>query len=120
MEKLKVLLTKGHITPYQYDTYVLFNLNEFGRDYLKKMFEMILLEEPEKNRETGFAWQDGRRSIWREIQLDINFINHKLKEVMDDDEDKHGNRGSDEFSFYGNDAIPFSGRATTGNTTVKG
>ncbi len=120
MDKLTLLLQKEIITPYDHATYMIFHVSENGRDYLRRIIEMIFFQEPHISKSDNFAWRDGRCSIWREIKITIDFINEKLREVTDDNEDKHRDRNSDEFSFYGNDAIPNCRNTTTGSTTVKG
>ncbi len=83
-ENVSNLYKEGKIDKYDYDTYVLFELNELGREYLKNIIEMILLEEPAESRRDSYAWNDGRRSCWREIKSIINIVKLKLKDYEND------------------------------------
>lgn len=70
------LYHSSKINEWEYRVYLLFEVNDIGRDFLKKSFEGINLEEPPSlDNESSFAWQDGRRSIWRDIKHAINKVN---------------------------------------------
>lgn len=73
------LLEEGKIDRAEYHTYLLFEEIDHGRDYLKNMFEAVCMEEPDSfSSESPFAWQDGRRSVFRDIKRIINEVNIKL------------------------------------------
>lgn len=76
------LLRMKRITKLQYKSYVLFELNDVGREYLKEAFEGTLMEEPPSiDNESSFAWIDGRRSVWRTIKTAIQIVQEELDKV---------------------------------------
>lgn len=83
--RLTALLNERKIDQFQYDTYLLFGVYELGIKYLKNISESTWLEEPPPVR-GGFAYQEGRRSNWREIKTIVNLVNLKLEGKFDDSE----------------------------------
>ena len=83
MVTLKQLLNKKKINKHQYDLFLLFTQGQ-GAEFLKNKLLEIALEESPTVSNTGFAWADGRRSVWRDIQNTINYIFTLSKEITDD------------------------------------
>jgi len=76
----KDLLNTHKIKEVDYDNYLIFEVSEEGKKYLKKMFESVFMEDPlvfDSN--AAYAWQDGRRSIVRDIKKSIIEVKTKLK-----------------------------------------
>jgi hypothetical protein len=81
MESLQRLLSSKVINLAQYDTYVLYEINELGREYLKNILESSFLEKSEFGKmKDSYAWHDGRRSVWRDIKITILEIDRLLGE----------------------------------------
>ncbi len=78
LNKLNTLLSKEKITKEQYDLFLLFAQAK-GAEFLKLKLMGVAMEESPCPTNDGFAWLDGRRSVWRDIQNTINVI-HKLLE----------------------------------------
>jgi hypothetical protein len=80
------LLAAKRISVEQYEIYILFHVNELGRKTLERMTMAYFMEEPQNTefKGTGFAFYDGRRSVFRDIYRAINFVSKKLKEAEDD------------------------------------
>lgn len=77
-ESLDTLVSKQKISKEEKLVYELFSLSEPGRDWLKLMFMLVMMEEyPHVSEE--FAWHDGRRSIIRDIQYTIDKVEHLLE-----------------------------------------
>ena len=90
-QQVQEMYQKGIIDKYERDTYMLYEGNDSGREYLKNMLQAIVLEEPQKMPFKGsFAWCDGRISVWREIALTISKINMKLEEYLHDERSSYG------------------------------
>ncbi len=84
MSDIKSLLHSGKILQPEYDSYILFELDEFGREYLKNIIEATFLEPSDAGKmEHTFAWHAGRQSVWREIKTTILKINYLLGEEND-------------------------------------
>lgn len=83
LEKLNQLLNKKKINKHQYDLFLLFTQGQ-GAEFLKNKLLEIALEESPTVSNPGFAWSDGRRSVWRDIQNTIHYIGTLLEEVTDD------------------------------------
>ncbi len=83
LEKLNQLLNKKKINKHQYDLFLLFTQAQ-GAEFLRNQLTRIALEESPTATDPGFAWADGRRSVWRDIQNTINYIYTLLKEITDD------------------------------------
>lgn len=78
-DKLINLLHAQIIDKFEYDSYILFEVIEHGRIYLKNALEMVVLEEPINQDSSSVMKIDGRRSVWREIKIIINKINQLLQ-----------------------------------------
>lgn len=78
-DKLVNLLHARVIDKFEYDSYLLFEVSELGRAYLKNALEMVILEEPINPNVGSVMKIDGRRSVWREIKIAINKINQLLQ-----------------------------------------
>jgi hypothetical protein len=83
------LLKEGKINPYHYDIYMLYEGNDLGRRMLKEHLLAAVMEEPVNGTGEAFAFADGRRSVWREINLIVLNI-HK---EMEKSHDRSSNRG---------------------------
>ena len=80
MEKLKALLDKKVITRFEYECYLLYEIHELGKNFLKNVIEMYYMEEPpELNAEANFAWKDGRMSTWRDVKQSVNIVQSLLE-----------------------------------------
>ena len=77
--KVVNLLNEGKIDLYQYDVYVLYEVNEMGRTFLKNKMEANAREEPQHDRPNSYAWYDGRRSCWREIDAIVSFVKYLVE-----------------------------------------
>lgn len=96
------LFREGKIDKQVFDTYILFESTELGRDFLKRMLEAIVLEEPPLHGEgTAYAWQDGRRSVWRDIKNAINYVNEKMTESKEHDDRDYEHRAKHYNRDYG-------------------
>ena len=84
--KLEDLLSAGHISQNDYETYVLFSHSEMGRKWFENMIIETFMDEPSPQHCIGeaFAYTDGRRSIFRNIKNVIDGINQLIKEMSDD------------------------------------
>jgi hypothetical protein len=77
-DKLIQLLQKDQINKDQYDLFLLFGQG-LGREFLKNQLLYSVMEETLIPTESGFAWIDGRRSVWRDIQHTLTHINQLLE-----------------------------------------
>ncbi len=82
-DKLIQLLKKDHINKDQYDLFLLFEQGP-GHEFLKKQLFHSAMEETLVPTESGFAWMDGRRSVWRDIQHTLTHINQLLEGENDE------------------------------------
>jgi hypothetical protein len=82
-DKLKQLLIKDKINKSQYDLFSVFG-QDFGAEFLKNKLLSIALEESPCPSNDGFAWLDGRRSVWRDIQQTISYIHQLIEENSGD------------------------------------
>lgn len=75
------LLSSKKISQEDYDLYVLFQTTELGRKCLDKMTYEAFMDEPNDKEycEVGFAFYDGRRSVFRDIHRAIKFVEDKLR-----------------------------------------
>lgn len=89
-QKVQEMYQKGIIDKYDRDTYMLFVADENGRIYLEGMLKAIVLEEPQFHPipET-YAWHDGRRSVWRNLALNIGITKDKLEEYLNDERSRY-------------------------------
>jgi hypothetical protein len=77
--KLSTLRQEGKLTDYEYNTYLLFCGNDVGVRYLIHAMQSSFMEEPIKPSSPLFAWHDGRKSVWRDIQRIIDKIEQLLE-----------------------------------------
>lgn len=88
-DKLNRLLSKKIISKSIYDTYLLFELNELGRNYLNNSLDSIYMEQPEEsNVNDPYPWHDGRRSVWRDIKIVIEKVKIELEKSKHDRDNK--------------------------------
>lgn len=77
------LLAEKKITLREHDIYMIFEMSEAGKRYFDQMVMETFMETPkitpELVKEVAFAFQDGRRDIFREIQL-VKFKVNQLAE----------------------------------------
>ncbi|HEY2567208.1 MAG TPA: hypothetical protein VGH95_05855 [Candidatus Aquirickettsiella sp.] len=83
-DKLIQLLKKDQINKDQYDLFLLFEQGRPGNEFLKKQLFHSAMEETLIPTESGFAWIDGRRSVWRDIQHTLAHINQLLEGENDE------------------------------------
>lgn len=89
-QKIQEMYQKNIIDKYERDTYMLFEINENGREYLKNMLIFIALEQPQMHQfENTFAWHDGKRSCWRDISILIGKVNLQLEDYLNDERSKY-------------------------------
>jgi hypothetical protein len=79
LEKLNQLLKDEIIDKFSYDTYLLFDLDPKGKTYLNNMINDSFMEDAQAFSGTSFAWQDGRRSVWRSIKVAIYRVHLALE-----------------------------------------
>lgn len=77
--RLEVLLKENKITRVEYETYLLFALDDIGKRYFNRMWKSCLMEEPLELKNETAMWHDGRRSVWRHIQVLIDNVEHQLE-----------------------------------------
>ena len=82
-DRLIQLLKKDQINKDQYDLFLIFG-QEAGNKFLKNQLFHSLMEETLVPTESGFAWIDGRRSVWRDIQHTLTHINQLLEGENDE------------------------------------
>ncbi len=82
-DKLSQLLKQDRINKDQYDLFMLFGYG-FGGEFLKNKLLSVALEESPCPTNDGFAWLDGRRSVWRDIQHIISYIHQLIEENTGD------------------------------------
>lgn len=102
-ENLSLLLSKGKIDKYHYDTYILFEMTDLGRDYLKNVIDSVLLEETVPGQEVQ---QDGRRSCWRDIKRAVILVKNILEGVEKNERDSERSDKQQYRKFDFGDAIP--------------
>lgn len=85
LSKLNKLLCDKKIGKEQYDLFLLFTQKQ-GADFLKNQLLRMAMEESPTATDPGFAWNDGRRSAWRDIQNTINYINQLLEQTNGNNE----------------------------------
>jgi hypothetical protein len=80
------VLKSRKITSEQYDLYMLYQVNELGRKLLHQgMMNTFMDEVPVKDM-TGeqLAFNEGRRSIFRDVYVAIDIVEHAIKEALHD------------------------------------
>jgi hypothetical protein len=79
MDKLKSLLSSKKITEFEYQSYLIFCINDLGRSFLQNVTKMFFEEEPPSLKsEASFAWKDGRMSAWRDITQAVKLVQSLL------------------------------------------
>ncbi len=80
---IEELLKAKKISPEHYELYMLFQANELGRNVLTRMTHFSFMEEPKDMDYSGqgFAFYDGRRSVFRDIHRAIIIVTDQLKEL---------------------------------------
>lgn len=84
------LLKANKISPEDFDLYTVFQASELGRKVLDRMMQDTFMDEP-NDREfkgVGFAFYDGRRSVFRDIHRAILRVQHQIKEMNNDDREQ--------------------------------
>jgi hypothetical protein len=83
---IEELLKAKKIKPEQHELYMLFQANELGRKVLDRMTHYAFMEEPQDMdfSGVGFAFYDGRRSVFRDIYRAIDFVNQQLRGINND------------------------------------
>lgn len=71
-------ISKGH-----YKTYLIFEENDEGKDWLKNMLESTVLERVPPIGDHAYAWQDGRLSLLRDISLMIMEVKNLMEQKHD-------------------------------------
>jgi hypothetical protein len=100
-ENLKALLLDGSITIYEYDNYVLFEMNELGKSYLKNVIESTFLEIPDDSGyPNSYAMHAVRISVWREIKLIIIKVTHLLEKYNDGNPRQRSKRDRTELDIF--------------------
>jgi len=72
------LFRESKISFGQYKTFLLFEENEDGFDWLKRMCECIYAERVPPIGDHAYAWQDGRISLLRDIKQMITDVKDLL------------------------------------------
>lgn len=87
------LLKAGRISPEEFDIYMLYQVNELGRKSLERMMFDTFMDEPQKKefRGIGFAFYDGRRSVFRDIRRTILKVEFELQHLESNREVKDDN-----------------------------
>jgi|GEM_PF-1045306 hypothetical protein len=80
------LLKLKKISQPEYDLYILFQTNELGRKTLDRMMQDTFMDEPSDKEfgGVGFAFYDGRRSVFRDIHRTILKVQYLIKELQND------------------------------------
>lgn len=79
------LYNSGKIDHREYRSYLLYEGSDLGREYLRDSFEGVYMEEPPSlESEASFAWQDGRRSNWRDIKRAIAKVKFLLENSIEE------------------------------------
>ena len=86
---IEELLKAKKIAPEEYDLYMLYQANELGRKCMDRMMHETYMDEPtdKEFNGVGFAFYDGRRSVFRDINRVIMKIEALLHEVEHDGTD---------------------------------
>lgn len=80
---IEELMKAKRISPEEHDLYMLYQANELGRKCLERMMIDTFMDEPKEMefRGEGFAFYDGRRSVFRDIRRTILKVETFLKDV---------------------------------------
>lgn len=82
-DRLIQLLKKDQINKDQYDLFLIFG-QVAGNKFLKNQLFHSIMEETPMPTDSGFAWIDGRRSVWRDIQQTLTYVNQLLEGENDE------------------------------------
>jgi hypothetical protein len=84
------LLNAKKITQAEHDLYVLFEVNELGRKCKDRMMLETYMDEPTEKEfgGVGFAFYDGRRSVFRDVHRAILKVQQQIKEYNNDGNSK--------------------------------
>lgn len=86
MDDIRTLLNLKKINKFQYLAYLRFGSDE-GKKFISDMMKAYCMELPVSfDGESGFAWQAGRLSIWRDMQNAIDDVDDELKSGVTIDE----------------------------------
>ena len=79
---IEELLKAKKISQSEYEIFMLFQANELGRKILDRMMQDTFMDEPSEKEfgGVGFAFYDGRRSVFRDIHRALLKVQHFLKE----------------------------------------
>lgn len=80
------VLKARKITPEQYDMYMHYQVNELGQKLLRQGTMRTFMDEVPVEGMTGeaLAFNEGRRSIFRDIYAAINIVEQAIKEALHD------------------------------------
>jgi hypothetical protein len=80
---LKQLLDTKKISLEDYHSFILFEQNEIGREFLKNMIDGLFMEQPNpRYGKLGSIFNDGRRSVFQAIKFSIENIYTLLREAQ--------------------------------------
>ena len=80
------LIKAKKISQEHYDVYMLYQTTELGRKCLSNMANAEFRQEipPHEFKGVGFAFYDGRRSVWRDIFTIIDKVQDLIRENLND------------------------------------
>jgi len=83
---IEELLKAKKISQSEHDLYMLFQANELGRKCLDRMMQDSFMDEPTETEfgGVGFAFYDGRRSVFRDIHRALLKVEYFIKETQND------------------------------------
>lgn len=87
--KIEEFYKSGKINQVEFQVYSLFVLSPLGHNFLKFMFESVLMEEVIDCNQANFAWIDGRRSVWRDLKHMINKVDKILEKGASETDVRH-------------------------------
>lgn len=79
-DKLKALIDKKIISLFDYDTYVLFELQPLAQTWLKNSIDSLLMMIPIPAETENYV---GRLAVFREIKECIQFVNNEMNKLND-------------------------------------
>ena len=84
---IEELLKAKKISQAEHDLYMLYQANELGRKVLDGMMLETFMDEPHDTefRGVGFAFYDGRRSVWRDVQRALLNVGNIIKESVNNE-----------------------------------
>lgn len=84
MDKLKGLLETKAISRFEYLTYLVFQGDDVGKEYLAMRVDMAFMEEPDVMGGESILWHDGRKANWREIKFIIKKIERLIEQGVNE------------------------------------